>query len=39
MAQTRHRVDQMISKLRRADANSDKGKKVLKVRKLIPAVE
>ena len=35
MAQKRHRVDQIISKLRRADVELGKGKKVPEVCKLI----
>ena len=39
MAQKRHRVDQIISKLRRAEVELGKGKKVPKVCKLIGIVE
>ena len=39
MAQKRHRVDQMISKLRRADVELGKGKKVPEVCKLIEIKE
>ena len=39
MAQKRHRVDQMISKLRRADVELRKGKKVPEVCKLIRITE
>ena len=39
MAQKRHRVDQIISKLRRADVELGKGKKVPEVCKLIGIAE
>ena len=39
MAQKRHRVDQIISKLRRADVELGKGKKVPEVCKLIEIKE
>jgi len=39
MAQKRHRVDQIISKLRRADVELGKGKKVPEVCKLIGVSE
>ena len=39
MAQKRHRVDQIISKLRRADVELGKGKKVSEVCKLIGIAE
>ena len=39
MAQKRHRVDQIISKLRRADVELGKGKKVPQVCKLIGIAE
>ena len=39
MAQKRHRVDQIISKLRRADVELEKGKKVPEVCKLIEIKE
>ena len=39
MAQKRHRVDQMISKLRRADVEFGKGKKDPEACKLIGIVE
>ncbi len=39
MAQKRHRVDQIISKLRRADVKLGKGKKVPEVCKLIGIAE
>jgi len=39
MAQKRHRVDQMISKLRRADVELGKGKKVPEACKLIGIAE
>ena len=39
MAQKRHRVDQIISKLRRADVELGKGKKVPQVCQLIGIVE
>jgi len=39
MAQKRHRVDQIISKLRRADVELGKGKNVLEVCKLIGIAE
>ena len=39
MAQKRHSVDQIISKLRRADVEFGKGKKVLEVCKLFGVTE
>ena len=39
MAQKRHNVDQIISKLRRADVELGKGKKVPEVCKLIEIAE
>ena len=38
MPQKRHRVDQIVAKLRKADIELGKGKKVLEVRNLLEVV-